>query len=284
MEAYHTIPLHPSQWPAAVVCVLDSLFCIDTCVVFGTSPSCGAYGRVADVGAEILRARGIGPVDKWVDDHIFFHILHKHLQGYNAACLGWHKEMTHLGPRYDVSHIYFKGTVLPGCMTEECSEDCRWPIEDLSQSAPRSVHDAHFSYNLEDIDRVSEELGIPWELSKDQPFASSTIYIGFLWDLEAHTITLSTSKRDNYSGAINDWLVRLCHNLKHIQELYGKLLHAASVLPQGRAHLTGLESMLASCAKHPFVPPVLVARQNSLWFCHLPHPHPNLPPRHGRLL
>ena len=143
--------------------------------------------------------------------------------------------------------------VLPGGTTDEFSEDCRWPIEDLSQSAPHSVHDAHFSYNLEDIDRVSEELGIPWELSKDQPFASSTIYIGFLWDLEAHTVTLSASKRDKYSGAINNWLARPRHNLKHVQELYGKLLHAASVLPQGRAHLTGLESMLASCAKHPFM-------------------------------
>ena len=173
---------------------------------------------------------------------------------------------------------------MPGGMTEEFSKDCRWPIKDLSQSTPCSAHNAHFSYNLEDIDRVSEELGIPWELSQDQPFTSLTIYICFLWDLEACTITLSTSKRDKYSGAINNWLARPCHNLKHIQELYGKLLHAASVLPQGRAHLTGLESMLASCAKHPFVPPVLVARQNSLWFCHLPHPHPNLPPRHGHLL
>ena len=180
----------------------DSLFCIDTCIAFGTSPSCGTYGWVADTGAEILRVRGIGPVDKWVDDHIFFCIPCEHLQGYNAARLGWHEEITHLGLRHDVSCIYFKGMVLLEGMTEEFSEDCRWPIKDLSQSAPCSVHDVHFSYNLEDIDRVSEELGIPWELSKDQPFTSLTIYISFLWDLEAHTVTLSTSKRDKYSDAI----------------------------------------------------------------------------------
>ena len=39
-----------------------------------------------------------------------------------------------------------------------------------------------------------------------------------------------------------------------MQEIYGKLLHAASILPQGRVYLTGLESMLATCAKKPFVP------------------------------
>ena len=74
VEAYHMIPLHPLQWPAVVVCMSDSLFCTDTCVTFGASPSCGTYGQVADAGAEILRVRGTGPVDKWVDDHIFFYI------------------------------------------------------------------------------------------------------------------------------------------------------------------------------------------------------------------
>ena len=39
-----------------------------------------------------------------------------------------------------------------------------------------------------------------------------------------------------------------------MQEIYRKLLHVASVLPQGHMYLTGLESMLATCAKKPFVP------------------------------
>ena len=38
-----------------------------------------------------------------------------------------------------------------------------------------------------------------------------------------------------------------------MQEIYGKLLHVASVLPQGRVYLTGLESMLVTCAKKPFI-------------------------------
>ena len=75
VEAYQTIPLHESQWPAAVVRTSNPTACIDTCVVFGASPSCGAYGQMVDAGTEILRANGIGLLDKWVDDHIFFCIL-----------------------------------------------------------------------------------------------------------------------------------------------------------------------------------------------------------------
>ena len=53
-EAYRTIPLHESQWPVAVVQTSDMTACIDMCVAFGASPSCGAYGKMADAGAEIL--------------------------------------------------------------------------------------------------------------------------------------------------------------------------------------------------------------------------------------
>jgi hypothetical protein len=73
-EAYHTILLHTSQWPAAVVRISKMMVCIDTCVAFGAAPSCGTYGQVADVGTEILRTNGIGPLNKWVDDHVFFRV------------------------------------------------------------------------------------------------------------------------------------------------------------------------------------------------------------------
>ena len=67
-------------------------------------------------------------------------------------------------------------------------------------------------------------------------------------------VAISPAKSEKYIGAINDWLGRSKHTLKNVQEIYGKLLHAASILLQGHAYLTGLESMLATCAKKPFVP------------------------------
>ena len=72
VEAYRTIPLKSSQWPGTVVCILQSEFAIDKCLAFGCSSSAGIYGNLADTSTDIFRAKGIGPVSKWVDD---FHFL-----------------------------------------------------------------------------------------------------------------------------------------------------------------------------------------------------------------
>ena len=58
------------------------------------------------------------------------------------------------------------------------------------------------------------------------------------------------------------------HVLKDVQLLYGKLLHAASVLPRGHAYLTGLERMLSLCASRPFMPhcPVKTIVNDLLWW------------------
>ena len=52
-------------------------------------------------------------------------------------------------------------------MLEEFDEDHTFPCKDLS------------SGTTWDIDVLSQKLGIPWEVLKDRPFASSTTYIGF---------------------------------------------------------------------------------------------------------
>lgn len=85
-RAYCTIQLHSLQWPAAVVRAKHDTFYVDTCAPFGASPPSGTYGHIADAGTEILRFQGIGPLDKWVDDHIFFRIRCTHLTNYNIAC------------------------------------------------------------------------------------------------------------------------------------------------------------------------------------------------------
>ena len=158
------------------------------------------------------------------------------------------------GLKHTMSRVWYSGLEHPDGSVEEFNESCAFPIQDLSNRSLRSEEDMRFTYNIADINKISESLGIPWETSKDQPFAPSTTYIGFVWDLEQRTVTLSPSKSDKYINEIEVWLARRAHTLKHVQELYGKLLHAASILPQGRAYLVGLESMLATCAKKPFVP------------------------------
>jgi hypothetical protein len=110
------------------------------------------------------------------------------------------------------------------------------------------------TYCLDDVDRVSADLGIPWEHSKDKPFATSTIYIGLVWDLSARTVALSMEKKEKYLAAIDAWSSSPVHTLEDVQKLYGKLLHACLVCPAGRARLTHLEATLGIYGDRPFLP------------------------------
>ena len=77
-EAYRTIPIVPDQWPGLVVKLCgDDEYAINTCNNFGLTSAGGIYGEVGDATLDIFRAQGIGPISRWVDDHIFFRILSK---------------------------------------------------------------------------------------------------------------------------------------------------------------------------------------------------------------
>ena len=77
-EAYRTIPITPDQWPGLVVRLLgDDEFAINICNNFGLTSAGGIYGEVGDATLDIFRAQGIGPISRWVDDHIFFRIRGK---------------------------------------------------------------------------------------------------------------------------------------------------------------------------------------------------------------
>jgi hypothetical protein len=69
-----------------------------------------------------------------------------------------------------------------------------------------------------------------------------------------HILVPSHAGRNKYLQAIRDWQMLPTHTLNDVEKLYGKLLHAALVLPKGRAYLTTLEAMLAICHDRPFVP------------------------------
>jgi hypothetical protein len=269
-EAYRTIPLHPSQWPAAVIRAPDDLYYINKCLSFGAAPSAGAYGHVTDAAAEIFRSEGIRPLDKWVDDHVFFHVRRMHLANYNDSQAAWNLNIQNSGPiRQSGSRlVWYTGKDHANGTANELNEDCGKPIIDLSHQSSRSEHDALFTYCLDDIDKISDKLGIPWEKSKDQLFASSTTYIGFVWDLNLRSVALAIGKIKKYRNAIKEWLSRPTHVLKDVQQLYGKLLHASAALREGRPYLTGLERMLKVCSDRPFMPhcPVKSIADDLLWW------------------
>ena len=109
------------------------------------SPSCGIYGQIADAGAEILHANGIGPLDKWVDVHVFFRIPSAWLHDYNQARKAWSDDIKWAGVRHTGSRIWYSGKPLDGNTLEEFSEDCSFPIRDLSASTERPIVDATFT-------------------------------------------------------------------------------------------------------------------------------------------
>lgn len=253
-EAYRTIPIHWSQWPGSVVRVSEDLFCIDTCMSFGLRPSAGAYGNLADAGLDLFRSKGIGPASRWVDDHLFIRILKEHIAAYNQKRRLWHEEIVRRGRHQDKGRVWFGGHVFDDGTLEEFDEDCRFPIKDLSGNSPRSSEDALFSCNLSDIDEISQDLDIPWEILKDKRFACANPYIGFIWSLARNEVFLADDKKSKYLMAIKSWRERVAHVLLDVQQLYGKLLHATLVAPRGRAYLTSLESMLCLAAEKPFLP------------------------------
>ena len=74
---------------------------------------------------------------------------------------------------------------MPDRWVEEFDEDMAFPIQYLA--ADRSHG---YTYDLADIDRISTELGIPWERSKDVNFSLSFPFIGFIWDIEKKVVSL----------------------------------------------------------------------------------------------
>lgn len=255
-EAYRSVPLHPSQWPATVVRLSrNDQFAVDSCAAFGMSPSGGIFGHVADAGADIMRALGIGPLVKWVDDHVFVRVRRDKLNAYNrrrAACGDLVRE--HGGQHHDGGRLWYGGPTPDGDFTFEFCEDFQFPLVDLSGQSPRSEEDADFCYGMSDIDAVSGPLGIRWEPSKDVSFREIIPFTGFDWNLRDRTVELSEKKRAKYIGAITEWLERPTHTLAETERLHGKLQHTTLVVPEGRAYLTNLERMLGIFRDQPFKP------------------------------
>jgi len=230
-EAYCTIPLLPSQWPATVVRTDDDSFYVDTCTSFGMGPSTGAYGHIVDAGADLFRAIGIGPLTKWVNDHLFFCILQCHLNDYNSYHSSLHNILCHLPRRQTGGCLWFEGSTFDDGHFETFCENCKFPICDLSSQSVCSPEDLLYNCNFKDINRLSALLGIPWELSKDIHFCFQVLFIGLLWDLPRLTVGLGDAKKAKYLAAIVEWSSVQMHILLDIQQLYGKLLHACLSYP-----------------------------------------------------
>ena len=252
-EAYRTIPIKASQWPGLVIRLRgQDRFAINTSNNFGLTSAGGIYGELADAGTDVFRREGIGPLSKWVDDHIFFRIKKQYLTEYNNLRANWHQAIiSNGGRRQEGSRIWFCGNTMEDGRLEEFDEDNSSPLQDLSS---RSSPSSQYTYNDSDIDLISDHLGIPWEASKTIPFGPVAPYLGLNWDLDAKIVALPDAKKQKYLACIEEWQRRRTHNLAQVQSLYGKLLHSCLVIREGRAYLTSLEAMLSISHNSPFIP------------------------------
>jgi len=119
--------------------------------------------------------------------------------------------------------------------------------------------------NPDYVDRLSQELGIPWETSKDIPFASEVPFIGFLWNLTDSSVSIPVRKKSKYLAAIVLWESHQTHMLEEVQKLYGKLLQASLIVPMGRAYLTNMVSWGSSITiLSSHAPPARYSRRSAL--------------------
>ena len=153
----------------------------------------------------------------------------------------------------DNGRWWFKGKALANNTHEEFTEDCTHMVRDLTSKHPNDIAASH-AYDFSHINQISDHLGILWELSKDTPFSSMPILIGFIWNLENHTVGLTAAKRSKYIDAICEWLCTTAHTLEQVQKLHGRLSHASLVIPEGSAYLISLQSMLGIFGEKPFMP------------------------------
>jgi hypothetical protein len=179
----------------------------------------------------------------------FFRIRKEFLEEYNRNRAEWNQDLAKQGLHQSGSCIWFGRCIFDDGSIEEFSKDCLHPIKDLSKNSPRSEHDALFCHNLQDIDDMSVNLGIFWHLNKDQLFASSTIYIGFLWDLYHCIVSLSQPKVDKYLSAIHSWRKKPTHVLQEALKLYGKLMHACAAVKEGEHISRALKEQSPSSRK-----------------------------------
>jgi len=158
---------------------LTDKFTVNTNNNFGLRSAGGVYGLLADAGADIFRANGIGPLAKWVDNQIFFQILATKLPAYSDQRRIWHDEIQANGGQVkDGSRIWYRGKVMLDGSFEEFDEDMIFLLWDFSIDSRDSEEfgDNVYSYGDEEIDGLSNSLGIKWEKSETTPFSFTVTY------------------------------------------------------------------------------------------------------------
>jgi hypothetical protein len=110
---------------------------------------------------------------------------------------------------------------------------------------------------LEVLRRVSL-LGVPWHPDKGDPFFSSlSVFIGMLWDLNSHRVSLPEKKRLKFLRRVDDFLSNFegkqCR-LRDVERIHGSLCYISFIYQSGRSRLPSLSNFASSFHGNEFIP------------------------------
>ena len=94
-----------------------------------------------------------------------------------------------------------------------------------------------YTYDLSTVMELTDSLGVPWHTInvKGQDFNSIVPYIGFIWDLEHHSISLSTKKCLKYLSKVHS-LLNVTNSLfsrKDCMSILSTLQHISFIYKEG---------------------------------------------------
>ena len=164
---------------------------------------------------------------------------------------------------------------------EGLGQNTKW-VDDLANIrvpvGRRGRNSYRYSYDVHEIFKLSADLGIPWGADKCIDHAFQAVYLGFLWDLEAHTVSLPEDKRLKYRATLSSvfHLIRTkkAHR-RHIQSINGTLTHVTFVYPHGRAYLNSLLAFVSAFdnSEPLAAPPATVISDMRWWMKELGRPN-----------
>ena len=132
---------------------LRNEFALNTSNSFGGTTAGGLFGLFGDALADLLRAEGIGPILKWVDDFIFFRIPRDSIQEYNREREMNKRTVAENGGKHQTGgRLWYKGKVLADAGAEHYAEDLIFPIRNNRNQRNSS---ATFPYGFKEIDEIT---------------------------------------------------------------------------------------------------------------------------------
>lgn len=142
------------------------------------------------------------------------------------------------------------------CKANKITQCTKW-VDDflfLRSPIPSSLPHLEYPFSLDDIYNLSAPLGLPWKASKTRPFASSFLYLGFMWDLDAKTVQIPHDKKLKYIRKLEPWQhTPNKFTLHNAQSLLGTLVHCTLAITDGRSRLPALTRFVSSFSgKSPF--------------------------------